>query len=254
MTRRLPHPQLPHPQLSPRAKFPPTRNLWQKFHFVHSPQPRPLAPRPLAAALAAPLGAAASPAAALVLATFLATAPPACAEDADEDLDVLSSRYGTLEDLANSSNADSDVVVDTRIGVLVAANQALDGAEVRFEGEAIGEEVAASGGRVWVALSATSGQSISVLMDADDAEVIDAYGDYDTTGATVRVRGTYHVACDDHAGELDVHASEVELVTASSESAHDVSARRLETALALAAAGVVLVVAYLLLRRRMRRR
>lgn len=235
MTRRQP------PTKNMWQKFHSTRNLCQKFHFVHSPQPRPLA-------------AAASLATALVLATFLAAAPPACAQDADEDLDVLSSRYGTLEDLANSSNADSDVVVDTRIGVLVAANQALDGAEVRFEGEAIGEEVAASGDRVWVALSATSGQSISVLMDADDAEVIDAYGDYGTTGATVRVRGTYHVACDDHSGELDVHASEVELVAASSESANDVSVRRLETALALAAAGVVLVVSYLLLRRRMRRR
>ena len=186
-----------------------------------------------------------------LLALGLLGAPAALAADeTEEDFDVLSSRYGTLDELANSLNEDEAVVVDTRIGVLVAANQALDGAQVRFEGEALGEAVQASGGNVWVAVGNTAGQSISVLMSEDDAETIGMYGSYQATGSTIQVTGTYHVACDEHQGELEVHADAVELVVEGSVTQHTVSAKRLRTGVALCVLGVALVMAYELLRRR----
>lgn len=172
----------------------------------------------------------------------------------EEDIGSLSSRYSTLDELANSLNADESVIVDTRIGVLVAANQALDNTDVRFEGEVIGEPVDAADDMVWVAVANASGQSISVLLSADDAQAITSYGSHTMTGSTVEVTGTYHVACSEHQGELEVHASSIEVLDAGGEVTHSVSMRMFVTAAVLCGIGLALVLLYLALRHRADRR
>ena len=193
---------------------------------------------------------------AFALLTALVCAPCACAdEDAQaDDMGMLSSRYGTLDELANSLNEESDVIVDTRIGVLVAVNRALDGSSVRFEGEVVGEALGAGDGQVWVAVNNSSGQSISVLLDAEQAALVENYGDHETTGSTLQVTGLYHVACDEHDGGLDVHATSVVVLDAGGAVTNGVAFSEFAWGVALCAFGLVLVLLYLFLRHRGDRR
>ena len=176
--------------------------------------------------------------------------PTALAAGPDADIGELSSRYSQLDDLADSRSSDENVVVETRISVLAGANQALDGAEVRFQGEAVGEAVRAGEGLQWVSVNVPSGQALSVLLTDEQAAEIAVFGDYRHTGSTLQVTGIYHVACDEHQGELDVHASQVDIIEEGQAEEHVVSAKRLDLAIALVTAGTVLVVAYALLSRR----
>ncbi len=85
------------------------------------------------------------------------------------------------------------------------------GALVRFEGEAIGEALDAGSDRVWVNVL-DGGVAIGVVVDRDAAAAISTWGSYRHTGDRVRVEGVYHVACSEHGGDMDVHATSLEVV------------------------------------------
>ncbi len=91
---------------------------------------------------------------------------------------------------------------------LVAIDRDKDGTRVTFEGEAVGEDLRADADHRWVNLL-SGGTALGVYMADSDAAVIDNWGEYSTTGDTVRVTGIIHIACDEHAGEFDVHAETV---------------------------------------------
>ncbi len=134
--------------------------------------------------------------------------------DAEADIGTLSNRYESLSNLGKANTDDSDVVVETRVGVLTRVNRALDGGVVRVQGEAVGDKLAAGDGGVWVNILGSSGTSVGVYMSAEQAECISRLGDYNNTGTVVRVTGVYSVACHEHQGELDLHAQSVEVVDA----------------------------------------
>lgn len=105
--------------------------------------------------------------------------------------------------------------VVVRVGDIVQRAVELDGSEVTFEGEAIGEALRADGDSVWVNVL-DEGTAIGVWMPDDMAEQIERFGAYRQTGDTVRVTGVVNLACDRHGGDLDVHATALE-VTGSGE-------------------------------------
>lgn len=190
---------------------------------------------------------------ALAFACVLSCGAQALAAPADGDpasIGSLSSRYSMLDELANSRTPDENVVVETRIGVLTGANQALDGSAVRFAGEVVGEPVNAESGLKWVSVNDSSGQSIAVLLTQDQLAGIDAFGDYQHTGTQVEVTGVYHVACGEHQGELDVHVAQIEITSPGSAREHAVDRDTLVMALALTVIGLLLVVTYAVLSRR----
>ena len=49
-------------------------------------------------------------------------------------------------------------------------------------------------------------------MEADDVRAIEVWGDYDHTGDSVLVTGVFHVACDEHGGDMDIHATSLEVI------------------------------------------
>lgn len=184
---------------------------------------------------------------ALAALSVLALAP--CALAAPGDIGNLSSRFSMLDDLASSRNADENVVVETHIAVLTGANQALDNSSVRIEGEVVGEPVNAGTGLKWVSVNDDSGQGIAVLMTDEQLRAVESYGSYHQTGTTVEVTGIYHVACPDHQGELDVHATSVELVKTGTRIEHSIDDNMFTAAVVLIIIGFSLIACYLLMDR-----
>ena len=178
--------------------------------------------------------------------------PSALAAPGDEsaaDIGSLSSRFSMLDDLADSRTPDENVVIETHIGVLTGANQALDNSSVRIEGEAVGEAVSAGAGLKWVSVNDSSGQGIAVLMTDEQLRSIESYGNYPQTGSVVEVTGIYHVACDDHQGELDVHATSVVLLEEGEKTVHAIDEGRLVAAVVTGIIGLSFIACYLLLGR-----
>ncbi len=125
---------------------------------------------------------------------------------------------------------------------------ALDGTSVTFEGEAIGEALHADNGGVWLSVL-SDGTALGVYLPADQAEVIETYGDYNHTGDTVRVSGEYHRACKQHGGDMDIHATSIEVVARGSVQEHPIDSRKA----IIAAAGFVVAGASAAYARRKRR-
>lgn len=108
--------------------------------------------------------------------------------------------------------ADTSFLYDAAIADLAGADSYYDGQTVQVRGEAVGEamRMAGSDDEVWVTLvDVESGSSVSVVMKRSDAAKIDTYGSYGKTGTRLRVQGVYNLACSEHEGESDIHATTV---------------------------------------------
>lgn len=94
---------------------------------------------------------------------------------------------------------------------VVAIDRAFDGTRITFEGEAVGEDLRADADHRWVNL--LSGDvGLGVYLTSLDASTIGAYGSYMHSGDVVRATGLVNIACDQHAGEFDVHAERVQII------------------------------------------
>lgn len=95
---------------------------------------------------------------------------------------------------------------------LVTAGSGLDGSSVTFEGEVVSEAMAGGSGHVWLNVL-SGGVAVGVWMPVAMADDIESFGTYAQDGDTVRVTGILNEACDVHGGDLDVHASEVVIIS-----------------------------------------
>lgn len=91
---------------------------------------------------------------------------------------------------------------------IVAISRTADGTRIIFAGEAIGEDLRADKDHRWVNLS-SGGTALGVYLPAQDAVIIERYGDYDTRGDQVLVTGIVNIACQMHGGDFDVHAERI---------------------------------------------
>lgn len=124
-----------------------------------------------------------------------------------------------------------------------------DGRRVTLEGEALGETLRAQPGHRWV--NVLDGQTaIGVVVTDDMAARVTRFGDWGTTGDRVRVSGTFNLACDDHGGDLDIHADSLSVVTPGERRDHPVLAWKAVVIGLGAPAAAILANAY---RRRRRR-
>jgi hypothetical protein len=140
------------------------------------------------------------------------------------------------------------VAIDT--ATMAQADAELDGATVVFSGEAIGDELRAPDGQRWVNIL-DEGVAIGVVADPRLLESIDGYGEWSRIGTHVEVTGVYNVACPQHGGDLDVHASQIRVLAPSETVEHPIMPAK--AAAALVALGITLAIAarYRTLRRRL---
>lgn len=86
---------------------------------------------------------------------------------------------------------------------LVENSVRFDGAIVTLRGEVVG--VLTRSDFAWVNVL-DNGVVIGVWCRANDAKKVSTIGDYTHIGDTVEVVGTFHLACTEHGGDLDIHA------------------------------------------------
>jgi len=144
----------------------------------------------------------------VALATLLASFVPGTALAATED----------EENTVNTSQLpDSSFIYDTNISDLSSADLYYDNQAVQVVGEAIGDKIfdTITRDNCWILVGqqgAKTSDTISVFMSKNDAEKIDSFGRYNVKGTTLRVRGTFHLVCSEHAGQSDLHAEYVSVV------------------------------------------
>jgi hypothetical protein len=93
---------------------------------------------------------------------------------------------------------------------LIAKARELDGREVEFVGEAIGEPMRRRD-HVWLNLLDSVG-ALGIWANREDLPAIRYFGSAAARGDTLRVRGTFHRSCPEHGGDLDIHATVLEVV------------------------------------------
>jgi len=86
---------------------------------------------------------------------------------------------------------------------LIENSASFNDKQVTLQGEVIG--VMIRGDSALVNLF-DNGVAIGVWCRAEDARKISVIGDYRHVGDTVLVIGTFHMACPEHGGDLDIHA------------------------------------------------
>jgi len=94
---------------------------------------------------------------------------------------------------------------------VVAIDREQDGSVVIVEGEAIGESLRARGGGRWVNILGDE-VGLGIWVTEQMAEGIEHFGDHRNDGDIVRVVGTVNIACEQHAGEFDVHAESLTVI------------------------------------------
>lgn len=162
------------------------------------------------------------------------------------------------ENLVNPQQLpDSSFIFDTNIADLSAADSYFDKQTVQVVGEAVGDSIAVEGdpGHRWITLmsdDADSNASISVYMTNEQADRIDTFGRYGTTGTMLQVRGTFYLVCPEHSGLTDLHASHVSVVEKGKSHPDELNVDAFVPGIVLVALGLLVTGAFYLLRERRR--
>jgi len=137
---------------------------------------------------------------------------------------------------------------------LIEEPKKYNGTEITFEGEAIGERMV-RGADAWIHLNDDAymyknveegaelggyNTGMPVWLPANLAEEIKTFGDYKHEGDIVKVTGIFNAACAQHGGDMDIHATALEVTVPGRVAADPVKQGKLVAAvvLTLLAAGL----------------
>lgn len=97
---------------------------------------------------------------------------------------------------------------------LIENGKKLDNSKITLKGEAIGECMN-RGKYSWVNISDGS-TAMGIWIKDEQAQIIKNFGKYGHKGDIVKINGTFNRACKDknHGGDMDIHASSVEIIEA----------------------------------------
>jgi hypothetical protein len=139
----------------------------------------------------------------------------------------------------------------TTIAELNEGGEPFHGTQIEVTGEVVGDIINNFDGQYWLTLNDKK-SAISVLVTADMASQIDRAGNYQVTGTIVKVSGSYHVACEQHFGPSDIHATKLEVVSASSSRVTPADFSLFAAGLVFALVGGILTLIYRMLKERSR--
>lgn len=146
---------------------------------------------------------------------------------------------------------------ETPSGALVEAPKEWDGKTLSFTGEAIGEGMI-RGDHAWIHLNDDAyylknveegaelggyNSGMPIWLPTGEAEKITSFGDYKHEGDVVSVEGVFNAACGEHGGDMDIHATRLEIVAKGRHAADPVKPAKLLFAVGLALLAGALFVA-----------
>jgi hypothetical protein len=121
---------------------------------------------------------------------------------------------------------------------LIENANSFDGKTVTFRGEAIG--VMIRGDYAWVNIL-DGDYAIGVWCRAENAKKVSIIGDYGHVGDTVEMTGTFHLACTEHGGDLDIHADNFTIVAQGRDVDRSADMRVVALSVALLAVAIIVV-------------
>lgn len=150
---------------------------------------------------------------------------------------------------------DSSFLYNTDIADLAGAESFHDTQTVQVTGEVVGDHIndELDPDLCWITLQSTKADDyslVSVLMTNEQAKLIENYGNYNTDGTILQVRGTFYLSCSEHQGLSDIHAKEVTVVKQGSLRKHPVNDAVLWTSCLAVGLGVLSLFTYSFLRER----
>lgn len=113
---------------------------------------------------------------------------------------------------------------------LLADPSEYDKKPIIFKGEAIGDIMPRESGQ-WV--NVLDGTAIGVWSAKDLRSIIKNTGSYKTIGDIVEIKGVFNRMCEEHGGDLDIHADEVRIIETGRPVDHPISSKRLQAAILL---------------------
>ncbi|MBU3146159.1 hypothetical protein [Clostridium sp. CF012] len=93
---------------------------------------------------------------------------------------------------------------------LIENGKKIDNTKITLNGEAIGESMN-RGKYSWVNISDGS-NAMGIWIKNEQVKSIKNFGKYGYKGDTLRINGTFNRACLEHGGDMDIHASSVEII------------------------------------------
>lgn len=93
---------------------------------------------------------------------------------------------------------------------LIENGKKLDNKELTLQGEAIGESLS-RGEYTWININDTT-NAMGIYMKTTDSDKVTMYGSHKEQGDVLEVKGTFHRACKEHGGDMDIHAKKVTIV------------------------------------------
>lgn len=179
----------------------------------------------------------------------------ACSAWADEEESATQS-VDTNGNVVNVNQMpDSSFLYNTDIADLAGAESFHDTQTVQVTGEVVGDHIndELDPNLCWITLQSTKADDyslVSVLMTNEQAKLIENYGNYNTDGTILQVRGTFYLSCSEHQGLSDIHAKEVTVVKQGSPRKHPVNDAVLWTSCLAVGLGVLSLFTYSFLRER----
>jgi len=117
-----------------------------------------------------------------------------------------------------------------------------DGKEITYSGEVIGD-VMVRGKFAWINVSDAK-NAIGIWLPQDLTKGIYNTGSYKTKGDMVEVKGKFNRACIEHGGDLDIHASSLQIVQKGEKVEEIISPRKIKVAIAFLIICLTLTIIY----------
>jgi hypothetical protein len=88
--------------------------------------------------------------------------------------------------------------------------KAMDGKEVYFKGEVIGQ-IIGKGNYKWVNVLDKEGNAIGIWAPSEEIKGINYFGRYNIKGDTVEIKGIFNKGCIEHGGDVDIHTKQIKV-------------------------------------------
>ena len=126
---------------------------------------------------------------------------------------------------------------------LIEKGKAFDGKQVTIKGEVI-KEAMVRGNYAWINVSDGS-NAMGVWLKSSEINKLSMYGDYKHKGDTVEVTGTFNRDCSEHGGDMDIHASSIEVISKGEDVPHIIAGDKIKTTVLLSFVTISLFMVYL---------
>ena len=117
-----------------------------------------------------------------------------------------------------------------------------DGSTVLYTGELIGDAFL-RGNHVWLNVE-DANNAVGIWADRAVLASLTSFGRYGQTGDLLQIRGTFHRACQEHGGDLDIHAEEIVVLEKGRQSEQAISYPLLIGAVVFVLADILILALY----------